>query len=72
MFDPKERLTQSISTAELERRWGLARNVMEEHGVDYLLMRNDEEFMGGYVKWFSDFPPVIHTRTPLYSPMTMK
>jgi Xaa-Pro aminopeptidase len=55
MFDPKERLTQSISTAELERRWGLARNVMEEHGVDYLLMRNDEEFMGGYVKWFSDF-----------------
>ena len=54
-MDPKERLTQSISTAELERRWKLAREVMKENGVDYLLMRNDEEFMGGYVKWFSDF-----------------
>ena len=55
MFDPKERLTQCISTAELERRWNLARQIMKEHGIDYLLMRQDEEFLGGYVKWFSDF-----------------
>ena len=55
MFDPKERLTKCISTQELERRWALARETMREHKVDYLLMRNDEEFVGGYVKWFSDF-----------------
>jgi Xaa-Pro aminopeptidase len=55
MFDPKERLTKCISTQELERRWALARETMREHRVDYLLMRNDEEFVGGYVKWFSDF-----------------
>jgi Xaa-Pro aminopeptidase len=55
MFDPKERLTQCISLSELERRWELARGVMREHKLDYLLMRNDEEFLGGYVKWFSDF-----------------
>ena len=55
MFDPKERLTKCISTEELERRWALARETMREHKVDYLLMRNDEEFVGGYVKWFSDF-----------------
>lgn len=55
MFDPRERLTESVSTRELERRWSLAREVMRERGVDYLLMRNDEEFLGGYVKWFSDF-----------------
>jgi Xaa-Pro aminopeptidase len=55
MFDPKERLTTSISTQELERRWSLAREVMKEHGVDFLLMRQDEEFVGGYVKWFTDF-----------------
>jgi len=54
MFDPKERLTKSISTQELERRWALAREVMRENKVDYLLMRNDEEFIGGNVKWFSD------------------
>lgn len=54
MFDPKERLTKCISTQELERRWALAREAMREHKVDYLLMRNDEEFVGGYIKWFSD------------------
>jgi len=23
--------------------------------IDFLLMHQDEEFLGGYVKWFSDF-----------------
>ncbi len=55
MFDPKERLTKGVSNQELERRWALAREVMRENKVDYLLMRNDEEFLGGYVRWFSDF-----------------
>jgi Xaa-Pro aminopeptidase len=55
MFDPKGRLTKCVSTQELERRWALAREVMWENKVDYLLMRNEEEFLGGYVKWFSDF-----------------
>jgi len=56
MFDPKERLTKCVSIQELERRWALAREVMLENRVDYLLMRNEEEFLGGYVRWFSDFP----------------
>lgn len=56
MFDPKERITYSISTAELERRWALAREVMRERKIDYLLMRGDEEFLGGYVRWFTDLP----------------
>ncbi len=55
MDDPRERLTTAISTAELERRWALAREIMRERKIDYLLMRNDEEFLGGYVRWFSDF-----------------
>jgi len=56
MEDQTERLTKTVSTAELERRWKLAREVMREQKIDYLLMRNDEEFLGGYVRWFSDFP----------------
>ena len=55
MLDPRERLTTGVSNQELERRWALAREVMRENKVDYLLMRNEEEFLGGYVKWFSDF-----------------
>jgi Xaa-Pro aminopeptidase len=56
MFDPKERITFSISTGELERRWALARELMRERKLDYLLMRGDEEFLGGYVRWFTDVP----------------
>lgn len=56
MDDPRERLTAGVSDAELQRRWNAAREVMRENKIDFLLMRNDEEFLGGYVRWFSDFP----------------
>ena len=55
MEDPRDRLTTCISTAELERRWDAVRRMMRANGLDVLLMRQDEEFLGGYVKWFSDF-----------------
>ena len=58
MEDPKQRLTTSISDTELERRWNAAREVMRYHSIDYLIARNDEEFLGGYVKWFTD----LHAR----------
>ena len=56
MEDPKETLTTSISTPELERRWNSVREVMRDKKIDYLLMRNDGEFLGGYVRWFTDIP----------------
>lgn len=56
MEDPKERLVTSIATEELERRWQAARAWMKDKGVDALLLRNDEEYFGGYVKWFTDIP----------------
>jgi len=56
MEDPREKLTTSISTKELERRWNAAREIMRDRKIDFLLMRNDEEFLGGYVKYFTDLP----------------
>ena len=56
MNNIEERLTKGVSTAEMERRWKAAREVMKDRKIDFLLMRNDEEFLGGYVRWFSDFP----------------
>ena len=56
MEDPKERLKTSISTSELERRWKAAREIMKNQKIDFLIMRNDDEFLGGYVRWFSDIP----------------
>ena len=55
MEDPKERLTKRVSTAELERRWKLVREIMEERKIDYLVMQNSEAFLGGAVRWFTDF-----------------
>jgi len=51
-----ERLNTPISTAELERRWKAVRAAMEAEKVDVLLMQNNNDHMGGYVKYFTDLP----------------
>ena len=53
--DPSERLVQSVSTAELERRWTAVRKLMRERGIDYLVMQNQEEYFAGAARWFTDF-----------------
>ena len=51
-----ERLQTPISTAELERRWAAVRAAMEHEKIDVLLMQNNNDYMGGYVKYFTDLP----------------
>src|ERR1700689_2017700 len=55
-----ERLQTPISTAELERRWKAVRAAMERNmerdKIDVLLMQNNSDQMGGYVKYFNDLP----------------
>jgi Xaa-Pro aminopeptidase len=51
-----ERLQTPISTAELERRWAAVRVAMERDKIDVLLMQNNNDYMGGYVKYFTDLP----------------
>src|SRR5664280_426867 len=55
MSDPMERLSKSISTPELERRWSAVRAGMRERGIDYLVIQNSEEYMGGMLRWFTDY-----------------
>jgi len=45
-----------ISDAELERRWSLARAIMAEQGLEALVMQAREDWIGGYVRWFTDTP----------------
>lgn len=73
-----ERLVVPISTAELERRWRLVRAAMEKAGIDVLLMQNNQDHMGGYVRWFTDMPAtngypntVVFPRDDLMSVVTM-
>lgn len=56
----KERVIHPISTAELERRWKAVRDVMKEKQIDFLLIQNSQDYLGGYVKWFTDMPAVHH------------
>ncbi len=51
-----ERLQTPISTAELQRRWTAVRAVMEREKIDALLMQNNNDHMGGYVRYFTDLP----------------
>ena len=56
MAEANERINTAISTAELERRWAAVRAAMAEHRIDVLLMQANNDFMGGYVKYFTDVP----------------
>src|SRR5437763_11061785 len=51
-----ERLLNPISTGELERRWAAVREAMAERNIDALVMQNNNDWLGGYVRWFTDTP----------------
>src|SRR5437763_15891660 len=51
-----ERILNPISTRELERRWAAARKGMAERKIDALVMQNNNDWLGGYVRWFTDSP----------------
>jgi len=52
-----------ISSKELERRWQAVRQAMKEEGLDFLIMQNCTDILGGYVKWFTDM--AAHNNYPL-------
>jgi Xaa-Pro aminopeptidase len=54
--DPREALTLAISDQELERRWNAVRTRMKAERIDALVMQDTNEWLGGYVKWFTDIP----------------
>ena len=56
-MDPaKERIKVIVSHQELERRWSAVREAMKREKVDFLIMQNSNQWLGGYVKWFTDVP----------------
>ena len=55
-MQPDERINTPVSTEELERRWNLTRTAMDAEHIDVLIMQANNDFMGGYPKWFTDIP----------------
>jgi hypothetical protein len=70
-----ERIATSISDAELDRRWRAVRHEMTDRKLDALVMQNASDWLGGYVKWFTDLPATNgYPRTVIFhrdSPMTV-
>ena len=64
------RVQHPISTAELERRWAAARAAMKIHGLDALVLHNNNDFLGGAVKYFTDIPAQnAYPRSVIFTPM---
>ena len=53
-----EKMRSPRTKGEMERRWALAKAEMEKAGLDMLLAQNDNQYLGGYVRWFIDVPAV--------------
>lgn len=67
MPDISELVNSPISTGELERRWRAVRAAMSEQGLDVLLMQNNSESLGGYVRWFTDIPAFSYPITVVFA-----
>src|SRR5690349_23718027 len=53
---PTDRVQTPISMADLERRWAAVRKEMTARNIDALITQNASDWLGGYVKWFTDIP----------------
>jgi len=61
-----ERLNTPVSTDELERRWAEVRAVMEAQDIDVLVLQNNSDSCGGYVRWFTDMPASYYPTTAVF------
>ena len=52
----EHQILDPISDAELARRWALVREAMARRGLQALVMQATNDWLGGYVKYFTDIP----------------
>jgi Xaa-Pro aminopeptidase len=56
MQTSSSRVLNSVSAEELQRRWAAVRAVMLKRGIDALVVQNSSDWVGGYIRWFSNQP----------------
>jgi Xaa-Pro aminopeptidase len=64
-----QRLVNAVSPSELHRRWGLVRREMQSLGLDALVLQNSSDWVGGYLRWFSNQPATNGYSTALVFPL---
>jgi Xaa-Pro aminopeptidase len=50
------RAVNAVSPAELQRRWREVRAQMRKRDIDALVVQNSSDWVGGYIRWFSNQP----------------
>jgi Xaa-Pro aminopeptidase len=56
MTPMNSRVLNAVSTDELQRRWAAVRTQMAELRIDSLVVQNSSDWVGGYIRWFSNQP----------------
>ncbi|HMK86278.1 MAG TPA: M24 family metallopeptidase [Steroidobacteraceae bacterium] len=56
MHSETARAVNTVSIAELERRWRAVRERMSAECIDVLVLQNSSDWVGGYVRWFTNCP----------------
>jgi Xaa-Pro aminopeptidase len=56
MHPPNPRILNAVSVNELDRRWSAVRAAMRERHIDALVVQNSSDWVGGYIRWFSNQP----------------
>jgi len=56
MNSPNPRILNAVSSIELNRRWQAIRSAMRERKIEALVVQNSSDWVGGYIRWFSNQP----------------
>jgi len=56
MASTQPRAVNAVSIGELQRRWRALRVQMSARGIDALIVQNSSDWVGGYIRWFSNQP----------------
>ncbi|HEY0747909.1 MAG TPA: M24 family metallopeptidase [Steroidobacteraceae bacterium] len=51
-----QRAVNAVSPQELQRRWTLVRQSMKAQAIDALVIQNSSDWVGGYIRWFTNQP----------------
>ncbi|HEY4972747.1 MAG TPA: M24 family metallopeptidase [Steroidobacteraceae bacterium] len=63
------RAVNAVSIEELQRRWRAVRSRMREQDIDALVIQNSSDWVGGYIRWFSNQPATNGYPTSLVFPL---
>jgi Xaa-Pro aminopeptidase len=56
MTSINSRVLNAVSADELQRRWDAIRRQMSTLRIDALVVQNSSDWVGGYIRWFSNQP----------------